>query len=161
MIDIILDGRVFEIAFRHTRYEHGATHALKRHAPVRAITTCVVIVHNQVCGEIEYVALGNAVCLREDQFSRHFGRHAAVLNAVTHCGALLLDDKFNLLRQYALVDPQPPAQHARPKLDSVEQVKRWGAGWEQRQRRATARQKGAARENFRSAIADEAAGGAS
>lgn len=131
MTTLDVRGRLFTVRFRHTR---NLSH-------VKAITTCAIIAPRYLdlghgrsgrapSGEIEFVALGNAICWPTDNFSRRFGRRKAFANALDHC-ALLRPYALDLFAAYLKADPDPCVT-IRPKLSEAIRRARWEAGWEKR-----------------------------
>lgn len=138
MIEFYIDGLVYNVEFRHVRKD-GPRPALGRHSPITAITTCVIIVTKltgeppMVADEIQFTAIGNAVCANGDAFSRRRGRQLAFYKAVMQCGALRAQ-RTALLAAYASHDPDPCVA-IRPQLTQAEKAERWQAGWEKRKER--------------------------
>jgi hypothetical protein len=134
MTTLDVRGRFFTVRFRHTR---NLSHALN----VQAITTCVIITEKSdgpgglefESTEIDFVAIGNAICWRSDNFSRRFGRRKAFANALDHC-ALLRPYALDLFAAYLAADPDPP-RRLPVQLSHALQRARWEAGWEKRKER--------------------------
>lgn len=144
MITLIADSRHFLVEFRHQRTARRFLEISSR-APIQAITTCVIIALEQ--GElepsaIEFVAMGTAVCLKGDNFSRREGRLRSFSKAVRDCGALN-GCKVALLAAYMEQDSDPPAREKTPKLTDAEKTDRWETGWQKRKQREARRAQGA------------------
>ena len=142
MIRLSIEDRIYHVEFRHTQRE-GKHPALGPRAPIRAITTCVIIIAidplitvNDLPG-ILFTAIGTALCANDDDFSRQTGRHVAFSKAVTQCGALR-GVKMALTAAY-LEHDAPPCIKIQPQLSQAEKVELWQAGWDKRQTRSAAR----------------------
>jgi hypothetical protein len=136
MIQLTLDDRIYHIEFRHVRRDRWPGSAIGRRAPVRAITTCVILFPSPH-EPWQTIAIGTALCANEDAFSRQTGRHVAFSRAVNQCGALR-GVKMALTAAY-LEHDAPPCKLPRPQLTADERIVLWQAGWEKRKQRELAR----------------------
>ena len=129
MITLNVDGRYFQVEFRHQRREVGK---LAGALPpfTEAITTCVVAAF-KTNEEFAFTAIGTAWCWDLDNFSRRTGRLKSFRNAVTQCGALR-GATIALLAAYMEYDPDPPPPPKPVPLTDEEKRARWEAGWEKR-----------------------------
>lgn len=138
----------FEVEFRHARAE-GPHPALGRRSTVAAITTCVIVAMEDTCaipisGDVpQFMAIGNAVCARGDNFSRRVGRWKAFVKAVRQCG-MLHQYRSALLDAYDQADPDPPPREPH-QLTEAHKRAFWELGWEKRKAREIARGAGGAR----------------
>lgn len=142
----------FEVEFRHARAAgpHPALHP--RRSTVAAITTCVILAMEYVGSNlitterghrVAFVAIGNAVCERGDNFSRRVGRWKAFVKAVRQCG-MLHQHRSALLDAYDQADPDPPPREPH-QLTEAHKRAFWELGWEKRKAREIARGAGGAR----------------
>lgn len=88
MLDIIWGGKPVTVTFNHIKRK-GKGSRLKTHAPISAITICVVVTTS-------YVLTGVAVCEESDDFSRPIGRRLAFNNLVNNRGGSLLNNEVGL-----------------------------------------------------------------
>lgn len=149
MIRINIDGGIFHVEFRHKRENSEGMSAQERGLPwgIQAVTTCSIIAQEDPsrgrAERVRFVALGTAICLSGDNFSRRTGRGKAFRDALM-CGALA-GVRHLLHLAYLRIDspappPAPPAPRA--KLDDAEKRARWSVGWEKRMERARKRGEG-------------------
>lgn len=75
----------YTIEFRHLT-KLGKRPALRK-APVKAVTTCVIVVHGPD-EHLKLIAIDNAICSDADNFSRPRGRWLAFKKTLERCGAL-------------------------------------------------------------------------
>jgi hypothetical protein len=123
MHQIIIDGKVYRLEFRHkTVAGHPPEFHPKLHpkGSVRAITTCVLV------GD-DFIAIENAVCSMDDCFSRKEGRRVAFQKLLKTVGRLQGTPKTEITFQPALKHlwagpPKPKAP--RPKPTAAELVER-------------------------------------
>lgn len=139
MIRLDVDGRLFHVEFRHERRRFARELAAPHPhcAVIRAITTCVIMAPREL--KFEFVAIGNAICWRADNFVRRRGRLKALVNALKSCGALPEIQRAQVFAAYMAVDPDPPPRVPTPKLSFNDKAARWNAGWQVRLNRAAAR----------------------
>ena len=100
MTHLLINGRKYSIEFRHVT-KLGKRAQLYSRAPVAAVTTCVILQHNE--GKDPVIAIDNSICSNDDNFSRYEGRVRALHKALDHCGALR-DDKAALLQEYLEIE---------------------------------------------------------
>lgn len=99
MTRVEINGVEYLIEFRHVA-KVGKHRQLFDRAPIRAVTTCVIATDT-------FIAIDNAICANEDNFSRRQGRIKALQKVIKHCGALR--DVAPILMNWYLttVDPAP------------------------------------------------------
>ncbi len=126
MLKLIADGRTYAIEFRHVT-KLGKRAQLYARSPIKAITTCVVVAEN-------FIAIDNAICAQDDNFSRAEGRDRALSKILKHCGALKHVQQ-HLLAEYlkATNGQKPKAQ--RLKMSAEERQKKIESGSATRNRR--------------------------
>ena len=130
MIELTVNDREFSVEFRHVT-KLGKRRELFDRCPVKAVTTCVILATEKLELDdpirVSFIAIGNAICANNDNFSRRAGRLRAFDKALRHCGA------FNgirsaLVEAYLQVDPDPPVrQHESLSLEEIEQRRAAGA----------------------------------
>lgn len=113
-----IQGRYF-VEFRHVT-KLGKRRELYDRCPVKAVTTCAIY------AEGKFIAIGNAICANDDNFSRREGRLKAFDKALRHCGAFN-GMKAALVEAYLQIDPDPPARQ-REQLSLEEKEQRKAAG---------------------------------
>lgn len=96
MIDISIAGNKFAIEFRHLS-KTGKQPSLESRYPIRAVTTCVVVVNYKYSGN--FIAIENAICMESDAFSRNEGRLRALRKVLKRSGALK-DHAGSIWREY-------------------------------------------------------------
>ncbi len=119
--------RSFLVEFKH-RKRNGKWPELYAHSPLNGVTTCAILGHmdqNGTAGN-HFVALGSAICVRADNFSRRFGRYHAFQDAVQKCGLLrpvaaLLDEAYK--RRWPDPQPEPPKPKVAPTAEQIEQYR--------------------------------------
>jgi hypothetical protein len=115
-----IPGRYF-VEFRHVT-KLGKRRELYDRCPVKAVTTCAIY------AEGGFIAIGNAICANDDNFSRREGRLKAFDKALRHCGAFN-GIKAALTEAYLQVDPDPPIiQRGQLSPEEIEQRRAAGAG---------------------------------
>jgi len=147
MFPIEIEDRTYVLEFRHKttkvkrRNKQVLPPELSPKGSVRAITTCVLIaLKDDPESNIQFVGIENAVCSKDDPFSRRMGRQRAFDKLLRTCGALKdvkaqLAFKFADLKLGVELDDKgnpvkPPAkQKVKP---TQEQITRWRADAEDR-----------------------------
>lgn len=130
MFKTTIGSEVYSVDFRHKTTE-GKRAQLSRRSPIKAITTCVVSTTN-------FVAIDNAICVREDQFSRWSGRSYAFEHLIQNCKALKDDVREALVAKFYELNPEPTPQAERVTIPmpKEEKQRRISAGAELRAKRA-------------------------
>ena len=124
------------VEFRHVT-KLGKRRELYDRYPVKAVTTCVIVVKTtpwtgaeQDEGEIRFIAIGNAICANDDNFSRREGRLKAFDKALRHCGAFSGRNglKAALIEAYLQIDSDPPVREHKPlSPEEIDRRRVWGS----------------------------------
>lgn len=130
MFSMSIGEEVYSVDFRHKTIE-GKRAQLSRRSPVKAITTCVVSSNG-------FVAIDNAICVLEDQFSRWAGRTNSFNHLIRNCKALKPEVQDALQNRFSELNPPPIIQKERlvVQLTDIEKKERILAGAEIKARRA-------------------------
>jgi hypothetical protein len=120
MTEVKIDGEVFRIEFRHIT-KLGKHRQLFDRAPIKAVTTCVIATDT-------FIAIDNAICANEDNFSRRQGRIRALDKVLKHCGALKKVSAALMSYYITSVDPPTPVTVIKPSLSEAERQTRIQAG---------------------------------
>jgi hypothetical protein len=121
MIPLQVGEKVFLLEFKH-RKRQGARPELYARSPLNAVTVCAIFGTDD--HSRPYAAIGTAICVREDRFSRRFGRDTAFRDAVEKCR--MLDSVHSeLLDAYDMRFPQkvPKLRSSTPITAEARQAK--------------------------------------
>lgn len=144
MISLYVGHKAYNVEFRHiTKY--GKNPQLRSRAPLKAVTTCVLVDH-------DFIAIDNALCSEMDNFCRQEGRLRSLRKLLRHCAALrdmapqiwihyLAHENIKLFDEQISKDPLfMPVLHLKPqktKLSFTEIRAKITAGYEKRAMRQT------------------------
>jgi hypothetical protein len=117
---LIVDNQIYRVEFHH-KTKLGKRAGLRK-APLKAITTCVLVRDN-------LIAIENALCAESDNFCRRDGRVKAFDKLLRYCGALRAV-AADLWIEYLKIDPPPAPRARKEKLPPMERERRKAAGQE-------------------------------
>jgi hypothetical protein len=115
---LTLNEKEYRVEFHH-KTKLGKRAGL-RNAPVKAVTTCVLIRDN-------LIAIENALCSEQDNFCRRDGRLHAFEKLLRYCGALR-DVAADLWVEYLKIDPPVPPRLRKETLPAEERERLKEAG---------------------------------
>ena len=138
---IDLNDKRYTIEFRHLS-SIGKRAQIHR-APLKAVTTCVIIVQfipvqdTSAIGKIHLVAIDNALCAMSDNYSRRHGRAEALRKALERCGAFDDDTRLALWSRYHGIEKCPTCagegwmmkSEGEPCGDRLNPIMNGGTGW--------------------------------
>ncbi len=110
MIRITLENKTYAIEFRHIR-QAGKRPRLGRRAAIRAVTTCAIVACNDDVPAVAFIAIDNAVCDDEDNFSRHQGRDLALRKTLQQ--GVFREVGQRIMDEYDRLTAKPPSTGSR------------------------------------------------
>jgi len=129
MVQLNVCGKTYKVEFRHVT-KLGKRRELYARAPIKAITTCVVVALDD-----NFIAIDNAICAEGDNFSRKEGRNRAFNKVLAH-HTPLREIKSKLLGEYLKQTNQFPTKEIqKPAISEAERRKRIDAGSSVREHR--------------------------
>lgn len=123
MVSLSVAGKTYTVEFRHIT-KLGKRHELYQRAPIKAITTCVVVADG-------FIAIDNSICADGDNFSRQEGRDRAFNKVLMH-HTPLRKIKSELLGEYLKSTGRPKPAPTVALLSPEERQRRIDAGEEVR-----------------------------
>lgn len=142
MLQLTVCGKTYKVEFRHVT-KLGKRRELYERAPIKAITTCVVVADG-------FIAIDNAICSDQDNFSRKEGRDRAFNKVLAH-HTPLREIKLAMLNEYLRATKKPGrgAIGVKRQISQVERHNRIEAGAAVREMRRLRRSTIAARKQIR------------
>lgn len=115
---LTVNDQKYRIEFHH-KTKLGKRAGLRK-APLKAITTCVLVRDN-------LIAIENTLCAESDNFCRRDGRVKAFDKLLRYCGALR-GVAADLWTEYLKADPPPVHRENAPEFSPEEKARRKAAG---------------------------------